>query len=248
MNSVDLTLVDHFMNIEALDLLLPPTESQIRGWAVPWTEARLIWQQLRDQATQTGYWPLIVGSYDHLEALIENLTVRGKYSPAEIVLAGTQLDLLAWLIQRPAEDLDFYTAPRGYWPEIAPSKNHCCIYRDVWSGEPLNELLLALVPTVCGWQSPAFLKFGGWNDCPMPEVHVAFMARWQQLYGAEVVAIVGDMVEFAVERPPRDRDSALQLAHEQFLYCTDIVYQGSLTLEDLAATLENNHVWTFWWD
>jgi hypothetical protein len=31
-------------------------------------------------------------------------------------------------------------------------------------------------------------------------------------------------------------------------YCEDVVLQGTLTLERLAATLLHGRVWFFWWD
>jgi hypothetical protein len=38
------------------------------------------------------------------------------------------------------------------------------------------------------------------------------------------------------------------LAKEQYAYCADIVEQGVGTIEALAATLLNGHIWFFWWD
>jgi hypothetical protein len=58
----------------------------------------------------------------------------------------------------------------------------------------------------------------------------------------------GDQVEFAVARPPQDREGALALAHEQFVYFTDNVAQGTQRIEALAAALLGAHVWHFWWD
>ncbi|WP_414650247.1 DUF4253 domain-containing protein, partial [Duganella sp.] len=34
----------------------------------------------------------------------------------------------------------------------------------------------------------------------------------------------------------------------QYLYCADIVDQGTESIEALAATLLNARVWYFWWD
>jgi Domain of unknown function (DUF4253) len=71
---------------------------------------------------------------------------------------------------------------------------------------------------------------------------------WHDLYGAEVVGITSDVVEMHVAKPPLDRESALSLAKAQYLYCNDIVEQGTQTLSVLAATLLEGSVWYFWWD
>src|SRR5262249_30768782 len=99
-----------------------------------------------------------------------------------------------------------------------------------------------------GWEIPAYLKFGAWNACPPPEDHVAVMKYWHGLYGAEVVSIASNTVEMFVARAPRSRKKALELAREQYLYCYDIVIQGTETIDNLAATLLNGKVWYFWWD
>ena len=52
-----------------------------------------------------------------------------------------------------------------------------------------------------------------------------------------LVAIAGDIVEFAVARPPTTKEAALRLAIEQYAYCYDIVDQGTGTIEVLAASL-----------
>ena len=48
--------------------------------------------------------------------------------------------------------------------------------------------------------------------------------------------------------PPTTRSAAYQLAWEQYIYCSDIVIQGTQTLSNLAASLLNAPIWFFWWD
>jgi hypothetical protein len=98
------------------------------------------------------------------------------------------------------------------------------------------------------FEVPLILKYGGWNECPPPVVHAATLRDWGQRFGAELVALTGDVVELAVARPPTDRAPGLELAREQYLYCGDIVWQGTDGLETLAAGLKGGTVWFFWWD
>ena len=79
-------------------------------------------------------------------------------------------------------------------------------------------------------------------------VHAATMYDWERRYGAEVVSMTGSFVEMTVSRPPLDRERAMALAREQYLYCGDIVWQGTESLEALAASLIDAPVWYFWWD
>jgi hypothetical protein len=44
------------------------------------------------------------------------------------------------------------------------------------------------------------------------------------------------------------REEALDLAREQYLYCADIVDQGTGSLSLLAANLMVDPWWFFWWD
>jgi hypothetical protein len=43
-------------------------------------------------------------------------------------------------------------------------------------------------------------------------------------------------------------EEARRLAHEQFIYCADIVHQGVQTESNLAQTLLGSGNWFFWWD
>jgi hypothetical protein len=104
------------------------------------------------------------------------------------------------------------------------------------------------LPTSESWQAPAFMKWGGWNANPGADLHCAALRYWQQQYGAELVAMTKDELEFRVARPPCDRLAALRLARAHFLYCGDRISQGEGSLENLAAKLLNADAWYFWWD
>jgi len=51
-----------------------------------------------------------------------------------------------------------------------------------------------------------------------------------------------------VQSRPPTREAALELAREQYVYCSDIVDQGVQTLSALAAVLMQSAWWYFWWD
>lgn len=130
---------------------------------------------------------------------------------------------------------------------IAPQEGFT-VTRDVLSGAPLPEVVLALLPTPLAYAAPVWLNFGGWNDCPRPAEHVARLRRWQERFGAEVVAVSHDVVELRVLRPPTTPEACVALAHEHYAHCGDIVHQGFGSLARLAGSLLGARAWYFWWD
>jgi hypothetical protein len=107
---------------------------------------------------------------------------------------------------------------------------------------------IGFFPTLDNWEIPAYLPFGCWNECPCPEIQVCIHQYWHQQYQSRIVALTHDTVICHVKNPPTTREDALALAQQQMLYCSDIVFQGTETIERLAATLLNNTYWDFWWD
>jgi hypothetical protein len=105
-----------------------------------------------------------------------------------------------------------------------------------------------LVPTDDWTTVPAHLRWGGWNACPAPEYHIAALRAWRDRFGAELVGLAFDTMNLRVARRPQTRPEALDIAREQYLYCSDIVDQGVGTLSALAATLMASDWWFFWWD
>lgn len=130
---------------------------------------------------------------------------------------------------------------------IAPQDGFT-VTRDVLSGAPLPEVVLALLPTPLAYAAPVWLNFGAWNDCPRPAEHVARLRRWEERFGAEVVAISHDVVELRVLRPPTTPTACVALAREHYDYCGDIVHQGFGSLARLAGSLLGARAWYFWWD
>jgi Domain of unknown function (DUF4253) len=116
------------------------------------------------------------------------------------------------------------------------------------SGSPLSKVQLVILPTDDWTTIPAFLNWGNWNGCPAPEYHVAALRSWRDRFGAELIGLSHDVMNIRVNERPKTRDAALDLAREQYAYCSDIVDQGVETLSALAAVLMQSDWWYFWWD
>jgi hypothetical protein len=139
---------------------------------------------------------------------------------------------------------------RADWPEDAEPSCRLSIGVTLTHDQDMNSynVTIALLPTSQSWQAPAILKFGGWNACPRPHEHVAFLRYWQEHCGAQVVCLTRDTIECLVSRPPQSRFDALLLARDQYCYCSDIIVQGVGSLDALAARLLHGESWYFWWD
>jgi hypothetical protein len=242
------------------------------------TEAVPLWQRLRKLVARTGHWPILLGTDEDLTILEEGLegekpqtvstilrraakvvaaalfddwqktAVQNCREAAEEFGSGGDTEVQKKFEARLAQKAPFQGLPRGDWPEVPEPADGFSIPYDVLTHQPLGSVHVGLVPAMNGWEAPAFLNFGSWNACPYPEHHVAVMEYWYRQYGAEVVGITHDIVEMRVARPPRSRKRALELAREQYLYCEDIVDQGTRTLDNLADTLLDGKTWYFWWD
>jgi hypothetical protein len=234
----------------SLRVLAKRGPAEIHVLTVHGSEAIALWRRLHALAGETGCWPVLLGSEQEPAFGIasDSLGDPGALPPAEIIQEGLKIEPAAWLKARAAEDPESYEVEEEDWPEDAGEQAEFTIPCDILTKKPHERVLLALVPASVSWEVPAYLNFGGWNDCPEPPVHVAFLKRWHEAWGAEVVGIAGDVVEMEVARPPKDRAAALALAREQFLYCADIVHQGVGSLEALGAILLGGKVWYFWWD
>lgn len=117
-----------------------------------------------------------------------------------------------------------------------------------FNGNNEEEVILAYIPAKHPWEVIAWIPFGGWNECPMPEDMISVLQYWHEKYGAIPSLISRDVLEISVPEPITDAEEAFKLAKEQYAFCNDIVDQGVGSLEELAVALMNSTVWYFWWD
>ena len=108
-------------------------------------------------------------------------------------------------------------------------------------------LLLAEIPVAHPWEIFAWLPFGGWNECPDTPELMAAAKWWYEKHGAVPAVMTHDVLEFSVPVPV-NRESAMELALEQYVLCPDIVDQGCRTIGVLADGLSKTTTWFFWWD
>lgn len=115
--------------------------------------------------------------------------------------------------------------------------------------EEQGEMLLLQIPTDDPADIPAYLPFGGWNDCPDAETQLAFTHYWREKYGAIPAALDNaDCLEFLVERPVADPSEAKKVAVEQFAFCSDLPFQVFEDFEQLTEFIHQSRQWYFWWD
>lgn len=204
---------------------------------------------LRLRAEGAGrFTPVILGDPNNLSLLLEGVHANGD-SPPSIIDRAAGISMQSFLDQRLAEEEEYYrSVEKGEWPEDARPAEDLTGHTDIVKRRPLKSVAICKVPTPRSWEVPAYLSFGAWNECPAPEEHVALLRCWHENYGADIITLSSDVIECTVSRPPTEREQALALAWEQFVYCSDIVFQGTQTLSSLAATLCGGKTWFFWWD
>lgn len=190
--------------------------------------------------------PVVLGGPDDVDRVMENHEFYDE-SPEELLQAALEIDTPAWLQERGESRRSDRPEFRGDWPAVAKPSTFSG-HLDLLTGKPLPEVSIALLPAAAAWEVPCLLKFGGWNECPEPAEHAAMFRQWDEKYGIQVLSMSGDTIEVSVQRPPATREEALALAWEQFVYCPDIVTQGTRTVDALAASLLDGPVWIFWWD
>jgi len=194
-----------------------------------------------------GMTPVIMGGVEDLELLCR-LIDESEQSPEQIIEDAGRIDIQAWFESRVAADPDYYSVEPGEWLSDSEKHRGFSLHLDELTQRPKRKVVLGLFPTECTWEIPAHTKFGGWNECPEPAFHVALHKRWNRIYGSEIVCLSSEVIECSVRTPPKSKEAALLLAREQFLYCPDLVHQGSESIERLAAALLNSKTWFFWWD
>jgi hypothetical protein len=195
---------------------------------LPGSEVLAVLESRRAAYPTTGEFPFLIGGAEELDRVQEAAEFNNQ-SPEDIVRGSLEVDLKHWLAQRRGEAEEYGFSERdvlGEWPGEVLEKGAVSLHKDIVSGKLRSEAYLGIATVDHPWQLPAVLKYGGWNECPDAEVHCAFHRKWHADFGAEITGMSGDVIECAVNNPPRDRQSAVALAWEQYWYCSDVVEQG----------------------
>ncbi len=233
---------------------------------VPGARATSTWSKLLLALPKTGHYPVLLGEPEECERVVENRLDEGETRTADLIEKALAFDGVGWLESEyrylleedgampddPNEALlapaHFSGLPRGPWSKGKRGAHVFLTPLDLSTDLPHPRACIGLVPTAEHWQVPILLRFGAFNSCPHADEHAGFLRRWQEQYGAELVALTPDVMEVRATRPPKKRPEALQLAREHYLYCRDIVDQGGQTIDNLAAERLNGSAWFFWWD
>lgn len=203
-----------------------------------------------------GYTPIIITVDDTLRYNFAD----NNCSTAELLkanhdkmLASPQIDAQKWFSEQLAywknemgdtdwnETVGEITAEKG---DVSKTFSGFLDFRTPGRSE---ECILAKIPTNEPWEIFAWLPFGGWNDCPMPEEIMWLSKYFYERYNAIPAVMTRDVLEFSAP-PVKDKNTALGVALEQFAFCQDIVFQGVNTIGRLAGGLMQSSVWYFWWD
>ncbi len=169
----------------------------------------------------------------------------GELSFPEGFRAMKQRETELWRRRNP-DLVDFGKGPPvGEWPDQAPASVGLSLAYH-WTGEPWPRVHIALLPTDDWTTAPAFLRAGGWNECPEAAVMIAALRSWRDRYGTELVGFSHDTMNLRADLCPSSREEALALAWEHYLFCGDAL--NDMTLAELGASLIGDDWWHFWWD
>lgn len=204
-------------------------------------------QRLRAACAAQGTVPVIIGDRESAGRLIE---LWGEpFDHDNEIARSAQLSPDQWFADR-RQDEDEYLLDESQ-DEVHPAGTSPMTQLTIGHdhrGRPKPEVFIATVPTTDSSAIPVFMRFGDWNACPPPHVHMAMARYWRNRFGAEIATLSSDVMEFTVSRPPSDDAQALELAWQQYLYCADIVDQGVGSVATLAQALRHSTRWYFWWD
>jgi hypothetical protein len=221
----------------------------VYSFSVPGKDALSTWRRLRQAAPGLGYWPVIFGEPKRVTRVCGVIATEHADDPMETIRQANETDVQKYFQERAEEFSDEHY--HGEWPG-QPEKMGMLdftIPRKILPPCDFHEsVVIGLIPVKHFWEVPAVLTFGGWNDCPFAKDQVAVLRYWNEIYGAELVGLSGDVMELEVPKKPSTKEEALKLAQEQYWFCYDIVQQGCETIENLAGGLMTSKIWYFWWD
>jgi len=216
------------------------------------------YSELREKGKKEGFTPLIIAVSDNLAEMTEFFCEDLEEITSETIdKRRKELSEKALKININ----DFFNSAKEELAEIFEDEDHDNIGVfegeggiatlsgfSSYNGKLEKEILIANIPTDKPWKLPIYVPMGGFNSCPMPEEQAAVFKYWYEKYGAYPACVTYDIWEIFCERPVKDEKSAMELANEMYLFCNDIVDQGTETIGRLAGSLVDSSAWFFWWD
>jgi hypothetical protein len=251
--------------------------SDIVAGEVPGHVALALWQALRRAFPRTGVWPIIHGDpaeQDWLKLgpagadtripagsirdVLDHLFVERCALMEDLVGPVSRADGCEVLASRADEGqvnelLGRRPRPPSPWPTDESPKplELGCLLKSHGlsrSRETLDSVAFGLVPVSHPYEVAVRLNFGGWNFRPEPGLNAAVLREWGRTHSAVPACISGAVMECVVERPPTSEQNSFALAAQQWIYCEDIVVQGTYSIRALAIELWRSPTWYFWWD
>ena len=205
------------------------------------------YRQARARGEKEGFLPMLVAVDELLLECFEDADqVRAELLAAPLE-SGEEF-LQKWLKEMKEELED----EPDYWEQLigevsdGEGIDSFLSLRD-FNGKQTVPVVLAEIPVKNPWEVFAYLPFGGWNECPANEEHMAVAKYWFEKYGAVPALMTHDVLEYSLPAPV-SQERAMEVAWEQFTYCSDIVEQGVGTVGALADGLAKSSCWYFWWD
>ncbi len=211
-----------------------------------------MYNKLAEEGKKDGFTPIIVAATDILAEYlsdIKNDLGEGK-TPADHrneLLTAKPADSKKWLsksIKLMDEsgmlDDDEYEDYDDEYDEEEENEDH-----EFGGFSDDDDLILAKIPTTRPWEVFAWVPFGGWNECPAPDMMMAVSKHWYEKYGAVPATISHDTLEFSTK--PVDIKHAKQLAKEHCAFCPELILEGGC-LGEVIEALTKSTVWFFWWD
>lgn len=227
------------------------------GWpckviSVPGEKALEERDRLQGEFESKGLWPVIIGSLRGITPTYSEEVMQEVNDAFPAILEASYSRNLEKHFQTMEEAIEravavFKPGKVNRKPDREQQMG-ITAHTNLTTRKPLEQVMIALLPIKASYEAPAYLNFGGWNSCPSADALTAFFRRWQKAYGAEVVAFSDDTIECIVSRLPDSEEGAYRLALEQYHFCSDIVLQGTDSVDALAATLMYSKTWFFWWD
>jgi Domain of unknown function (DUF4253) len=206
------------------------------AWAasIPVADRKRLWQEARALVERLGRWPLVTTLWSTPDAapdvnqLSDELFSRWPYaqgparddiSPQSFIATSRSIEVDAVLAAlagggSPSDD-ESTLAEQGAADGVAdPERGRQPPF------EPGNAWLL-LLPMPHGEDALAYVHWYG-IERGSADGFIRLLRAWRERHGAELFAHYGTMLEFEVQRPPADMDTALQLAreHERAAPCT----------------------------